>query len=286
MTPPSCQSPAITMTMTSSSHDYSSNDGNAQRASDSPTAVANPSYPQQGNETNDEPTTSTMAASCRAAQGHGRPVHSAATTDVNELVVKAKKAAASLWMILHAQTCDDGELCPHTQCPETRVLLQHVQTCPSASNPSAPCPTAYKGCNESRKLLAHYQKCKELRTQQTLMGKHCPPKGSCLVCSLMARYAKNKDASLNAAATLTSMSMRQPPVRQRPRSESCPEPKGVERKSRTVKFASCLRTTRYYHPDKAYCASRRPRSASLGSNFGAESIAEEGGEETTMPHGP
>lgn len=89
----------------------------------------------------------------------------------------------------------------------------------------------------------------------------------------MARHAKN----------LTSKSMRKqaampPPPRQRPRSESYPELKSPERKSRTVKFASCLRTTRYYHPDKdksSFTTARRPRSMSWGSNAKTDTIEEE-----------
>jgi len=105
----------------------------------------------------------------------------------------------------------------------------------------------------------------------------------------MARYAKRKDATLNAAATLSSMSAMAP---QRPRSESCPDYKSPERKSRSVKFAPCLRTTRYYHPekDKAYCVSRRPRAASWGSHVVRQTIEEEGsereyGEEIVLPAG-
>lgn len=88
----------------------------------------------------------------------------------------------------------------------------------------------------------------------------------------MARHAKN----------ISSKSMRKqaampPPPRQRPRSESYPDLKSPERKSRTVKFASCLRTTRYYHPDKdkSLTTARRPRSLSWGSNVKSDTIEEE-----------
>ena len=103
----------------------------------------------------------------------------------------------------------------------------------------------------------------------------------------MARYAKN--FTLKSIETKAVMP---PPPRQRPRSESYPELKSPERKSRTVKFAPCLRTTRYYHPekDKSYCVARRPRSLSWGSNVMPEAIEEENSEtscteEIVLPSG-
>jgi hypothetical protein len=207
----------------------------------------------------------TMAAR-RVSEGQGGGVNA----DVGELVVKAKKAAASLWMILHAQNCH-SENCPYPQCTETQTLLEHVQSCPVSTKPTSPCPTSCKGCNETRKLLAHYHKCKEIRSNQsTTQSKH-PQQSSCLVCSLMARYAKNVTIKQQAAMPPTK-------PKQRPRSESYPELKSPERKSRQVKFAPCLRTTRYYHPekDKSYCVARRPRSFSLGSTVSSETIEEEG----------
>ncbi|KAL7481076.1 hypothetical protein ACHAW6_006753 [Cyclotella cf. meneghiniana] len=231
-----------------------------------------PSRAHLTNQIDDGPSTTT---SCRASQGQ-----QATATEVSELVVKAKKAAASLWMILHSQSCH-LKSCPHPHCSDTKYILSHVQACPTSSNPSCSCPTCFKGCNETRKLLAHYQKCKDLRSRQnTAQGKQYPQQTTCLVCSLMARYAKNiADKSPNKNAHIASATM--PPLpRQRPRSESCPEQKSPERKSRSVKFAPCLRTTRYYHAekDKSYGMSRRPRSASWGSNALGETILEESGE--------
>jgi len=115
-----------------------------------------------------------------------------APTNVGELVAKAKKAAASLWMILHAQNCRlCNDNCPHRGCSETKLLLAHVKSCPAG--PGFPCPTQCKGCNETRKLLAHYRRCKDIRMKQVGLGRRSglQPDSSCLVCSLMARYAKN-----------------------------------------------------------------------------------------------
>ncbi|KAL7433132.1 hypothetical protein ACHAXH_006546, partial [Discostella pseudostelligera] len=96
-------------------------------------------------------------------------------------------------MILHAQNCRLPN-CPHRGCTETKPLLLHVKIC--IAGPNFPCPTNYKGCNEARKLLAHYRKCKDARSRQQasgLVGRQLfrpSDQGSCLVCSLMARYAK------------------------------------------------------------------------------------------------
>ena len=92
--------------------------------------------------------------------------------------------------------------CPHRGCSDTKPLILHLKIC--IAGPNFPCPTNYRGCNEARKLLAHYRKCKDVRTRQHqafsstggggLVGRQLlrpTDQGSCLVCSLMARYAKN-----------------------------------------------------------------------------------------------
>lgn len=118
--------------------------------------------------------------------------YQAPPANVGELVAKAKKAAVSLWMILHAQNCRlSKEKCPHRGCSETKLLLVHVKTCPAG--PDFPCPTQCRGCNETRKLLAHYRRCKDIRIKQVGLGRRSglQPDQSCLVCSLMSRYAKS-----------------------------------------------------------------------------------------------
>lgn len=113
--------------------------------------------------------------------------------NVGDLMAKAKKAAASLWLILHAQNCRQPQgTCTHRGCDDTKLLLVHVKACPAGLN--FPCPSSTKGCNETRKLLAHYRRCKDLRLKQVGLGRRSngmQPDQSCLVCSLMARYAKN-----------------------------------------------------------------------------------------------
>lgn len=86
--------------------------------------------------------------------------------------------------------------CPHRGCTDTKPLLLHVKIC--TAGPNFPCPTNYKGCNEARKLMAHYCKCKDVRSRQQqaigLVGRQllrAADQGSCLVCSLMARYARS-----------------------------------------------------------------------------------------------
>jgi len=111
--------------------------------------------------------------------------------DVGAVVAKAKKAAASLWMIIHAQGCRLGpDRCPHRGCAETKRLLLHIKTCPAG--PGFSCPV--RGCDSARKLLAHYRRCRDIRARQAA-GRCLKPPGQqqqhvCLVCSLMARHAK------------------------------------------------------------------------------------------------
>lgn len=128
----------------------------------------------------------------RMAMAPPRRLPPTGPTNVGELVAKAKKAAASLWMILHAQNCRATGNCPHRGCSETKRLLIHVKTCPASNSPNIPCPTQCKGCRETRKLLAHYRRCKDMRVKQVGLGRRSglQPDQSCLVCSLMARYAK------------------------------------------------------------------------------------------------
>lgn len=104
MTPPLCNN-MPNNAMTSSSRELL-NDQNevdaaagivCKGASSAPTAAACCVQQKNGGD-NESP--SSMAASCRSPQG---VADTAATTDVSELVVKAKKAAALLWTILHAQ---------------------------------------------------------------------------------------------------------------------------------------------------------------------------------------
>eukprot|EP00559_Dactyliosolen_fragilissimus_P005005 CAMPEP_0184872370 /NCGR_PEP_ID=MMETSP0580-20130426/41255_1 /TAXON_ID=1118495 /ORGANISM="Dactyliosolen fragilissimus" /LENGTH=491 /DNA_ID=CAMNT_0027375165 /DNA_START=406 /DNA_END=1881 /DNA_ORIENTATION=+ len=111
--------------------------------------------------------------------------------NVVTVVTKAKRAAASLWMLIHAQTCNlRAESCPHKGCSETKRLLLHLKTCP-ATNPDSKCLTGYHGCYQARKLLHHHQRCREIRARQrqSRSNKHQPH--FCLVCSLMARHARS-----------------------------------------------------------------------------------------------
>lgn len=109
------------------------------------------------------------------------------------------------------QNCRLGkDCCPHQSCAETKLLLVHVKQCPAG--PNFHCPSKCKGCNETRKLLAHYRRCKEMRTKQ--IGSGVPRKNqqeqSCLVCSLMARYAKNvmdKSKQKNNVASLLAANL-------------------------------------------------------------------------------
>lgn len=115
--------------------------------------------------------------------------------DVGAVVLKAKRAAKSLWMIIHAQNCRTA-CCPHRGCQDTKKLLLHVKTCPAG--PGFDCPDGFNGCLQARKLLLHYRRCRDVRARAARQ----PPakrllrqqQHSCLVCSLMARHAKAKDS--------------------------------------------------------------------------------------------
>ncbi|KAI2513668.1 hypothetical protein MHU86_808 [Fragilaria crotonensis] len=88
--------------------------------------------------------------------------------DVSAVVDKAKRAAQSLWVLIHAQNCRmGGDRCPHKGCVEAKRVLLHLKTCPSGNN-SCSCPSDYNGCHQSRKLLSHYQKCREVRAKQAV----------------------------------------------------------------------------------------------------------------------
>jgi len=112
--------------------------------------------------------------------------------DVCAVVGKAKKAAQFLWVLIHAQNCNiGGDRCPHKGCVEAKRVLLHLKTCPAETCAQA-CPSNYNWCHQARKLLSHYQKCREIRAKQAGMGRR--PKNqqhACLVCSLVARHARN-----------------------------------------------------------------------------------------------
>lgn len=112
---------------------------------------------------------------------------------VGTVVFKAKRAAASLWMILHAQACRlGGSGCPHRGCSGTKKLLLHVKTCAAGSD--FECPQGYQECQQARKLLLHYRRCREARARQVgqLSGGRSlrQQQHACLVCSLVARHAR------------------------------------------------------------------------------------------------
>lgn len=127
--------------------------------------------------------------------------------NVGDIIGKAKRAAASLWMVLHAQGCHLSESrCPHSGCTETKKLLLHVKLC--AAGPDFACPTGYRGCQQCRKLLAHYRRCREIRARQVLSSRRNvrqQQSHSCLVCCLVARHAKTARDGESAPVRSTSV---------------------------------------------------------------------------------
>jgi len=132
---------------------------------------------------------------------HKRGNALSAESDVVLVVAKAKRAAQSLWMILHAQSCQIT-ICPHVGCETTKSLLLHVKEC-SAGTGDFQCPDNYHGCYPARKLLNHYRRCREIRIRQIRSRIGRKQSHSCLVCSLTARYAKTVLENRNLSVSST-----------------------------------------------------------------------------------
>lgn len=111
--------------------------------------------------------------------------------NISDLVGKSKKAAFSLWTLLHAKNCRQGvDRCSHPGCSEAKLMYLHHKTC--LARLVDPCPTQHKGCQDARKLLAHYRRCRDIRARQSQnpTATNKPQQHVCLVCSLVARHAK------------------------------------------------------------------------------------------------
>ncbi|KAG7355803.1 TAZ zinc finger domain protein [Nitzschia inconspicua] len=109
--------------------------------------------------------------------------------NVSELVTKSKKAASSLWTLLHAKNCRLGvNMCSHVGCPEAKLMYLHLKTCTAVL--LEPCPRQHQGCQDARKLLAHYRRCRDIRARQAQNPALRSQQHVCLVCSLVARHAK------------------------------------------------------------------------------------------------
>lgn len=110
------------------------------------------------------------------------------------VVEKTRKAAISLWTILHAQACrSKGNECPHKGCIDAKRLWHHMKSC--NSGPNSACPHGYNGCQQARKLLSHIRKCRELRDRQRrqirLRQQQVQGPQFCLLCTLLTRHDKN-----------------------------------------------------------------------------------------------
>lgn len=105
------------------------------------------------------------------------------TNDIGLVVTKAKKAADSLWTLLHAQTCRRYS-CTRA-CYESKRILLHIKTCKTSQGEgnSFKCPQNFKGCSQAKTLLAHYRRCRDTR--------HLQQQSNCLICSFLSRRARN-----------------------------------------------------------------------------------------------
>ena len=131
-----------------------------------------------------KPPSSVVAAVASSGRGGG-------DDNISGVVHKAKKAATSLFCILHAQTCCDHRCDKVRGCRETKKILLHMKQC--SVGPNFPCSTP--GCNQVRKLVAHYRRCRDLRRRASPNKPH-----HCLVCSLLAREVKTFQEQMEARA--------------------------------------------------------------------------------------
>jgi TAZ zinc finger len=90
---------------------------------------------------------STAGASAMAGHAQHR---SSATSSIDDIMDRAKKAAQHIWLLHHAAVCD-GAICELKTCPPAKLLLQHMASCCSVR-----CKPA---CMQARKLLHHYSSC-------------------------------------------------------------------------------------------------------------------------------
>jgi len=116
-------------------------------------------------------------------ENKSKPERGNETGDISLVVSKAKKAADSLWTLLHAQTCRRYS-CTRS-CYEAKRILLHIKTCKTSvgEGNNFKCPHNFKGCSQAKTLLAHYRQCRDTRNlqQQT----------NCLICSFLSRRARN-----------------------------------------------------------------------------------------------
>ncbi|GKY91317.1 hypothetical protein MPSEU_000103900 [Mayamaea pseudoterrestris] len=145
--------------------------------------------------------------------GRRRAQSVTSVASVETVIVKAKRAASSLWMLLHSQNCA-GISCPHTGCYEAKLLQLHIKTCAAGGN--FDCPANHPGCDKARKLLAHYHRCRTTRARQVgqMPSRRDAGQQQCLVCSLVARQARtmlerNSVISLSGGASSTKLTTKQ-----------------------------------------------------------------------------
>lgn len=134
---------------------------------------------------------SDLASTSSIKSEKGNETRKDSNSNISELVLKSKKAAFSLWTLLHAKNCRLGPVqCSHPGCSEAKLMFLHHKTCPARL--LEPCPTKHKGCQDSRKLLAHYSRCRATRARQSQNPSSTKKTQQhvCLICSLVARHAK------------------------------------------------------------------------------------------------
>eukprot|EP00536_Pseudo-nitzschia_multiseries_P003333 jgi/Psemu1/252538/estExt_Genewise1Plus.C_510030 len=178
-------------------------------------------------------------------------------SNISELVGKSKKAAFSLWTLLHAKNCRLGvDRCSHPGCSEAKLMYLHHKTCSAVSIEA--CPTQHKGCQDARKLLAHYRRCRDIRARQSQTpNAKSKQHHVCLICSLVARHAKftlDRNASKKGTTChyIPSLNLSY---------DSC-----NGRRNRSLSAATYFSSNNESSPQPRFAFSRRPGSSSDGGS--------------------
>lgn len=180
-------------------------------------------------------------------------------SSISEVVEKSKKAAFSLWTLLHAKNCRLGvDRCSHAGCSEAKLMYLHHKTC--SAELVEPCPTRHTGCQDARKLLAHYRRCRDIRARQSQSpNSKNRQQHVCLVCSLVARHAKFTldrcvSASKNGTTShyIPSLNLSY---------DSCDG-----KRNRSLSVATYSSSSRDFHQQPRFAFSRKPNNISNGAS--------------------
>mmetsp|Transcript_31551 Transcript_31551/g.74266 ORF Transcript_31551/g.74266 Transcript_31551/m.74266 type:complete len:363 (-) Transcript_31551:1357-2445(-) len=210
------------------------------------------------NESSSVASVASMDSSCsNVSSSKDAKANNSRNSNISELVGKSKKAAFSLWTLLHAKNCRLGvDRCSHPGCSEAKLMYLHHKTCSAVSIEA--CPTQHKGCQDARKLLAHYRRCRDIRARQSQMPNAKNKQHHvCLICSLVARHAKftlDRNASKKGTTChyIPSLNLSY---------DSC-----NERRNRSLSAATYFSSNTESSQQPRFAFSRRPSSSGDGGS--------------------